>query len=368
MRSLSADAPLQHGLNPSANIIDELHAHRDGDLYTALTTGTGAREQPFTIWISTAGGAGEGILSEIYDSMFMGDGELEIRGSLTIYRNRPAGVLIYWYGAPRDADIEDPDVWMACNPISWLHDGIYLNKQYLRLKSRGAILEWRRYHLNQFTGSEAAWLPEGAWAKGNERVPLNPRLPIGVGVDRNPDGSLAAVCVAQKQGERVIVEAEIFPAEAATGHISSEALRQRLRTLRLEYPLPAVRDPHNRRPLVGPAYAYDSVAFGESAEMLDLEGMNMVDLPMTPAVMAPPSTLAYELITTGRLLHGNEPILGEHVANTTAMITDRGMKVTRSKIAGRPNVAGVAMVRAIAMAMQDAPPPAAPEPPSVVTF
>ncbi len=55
MRSLSADAALQHGLNPYANIIDELHAHRTADLYTALTTGTGAREQPFTLWISTAG-------------------------------------------------------------------------------------------------------------------------------------------------------------------------------------------------------------------------------------------------------------------------------------------------------------------------
>ncbi len=62
MRSLSADAALQHGLNPYANIIDELHAHRTADLYTALTTGTGAREQPFTLWISTAGVDAPGIL------------------------------------------------------------------------------------------------------------------------------------------------------------------------------------------------------------------------------------------------------------------------------------------------------------------
>jgi len=41
MRSLSSDAALQHGLNPSANIVDELHAHKSAELYTALTTGTG---------------------------------------------------------------------------------------------------------------------------------------------------------------------------------------------------------------------------------------------------------------------------------------------------------------------------------------
>ena len=66
----------------------------------------------------------------------------------------------------------------------------------------------------------------------------------------------------------------------------------------------------------------------------------MVDVPMTAAVMGPPSTLAYELITTGRLVHDDDPVLAEHVANTTAVLTDRGMKVTRSKHGStRPNVA-----------------------------
>src|SRR3972149_3943065 len=74
MRALSADAALQHGLNPSANIIDELHAHRDGALYTALTTGTLAREQPFTLWITTAG-AREAFLGEMYSVMETGPGE-----------------------------------------------------------------------------------------------------------------------------------------------------------------------------------------------------------------------------------------------------------------------------------------------------
>ena len=66
MRALSADAALQHGLNPSCSIIDEVHAHRDDDLYTALTTGTGAREQPFTLWITTAG-ARDSLLATLYD-------------------------------------------------------------------------------------------------------------------------------------------------------------------------------------------------------------------------------------------------------------------------------------------------------------
>ena len=38
-RVLSSDAPKQHGLNRSAVVVDELHAHRDdGELYYALRT------------------------------------------------------------------------------------------------------------------------------------------------------------------------------------------------------------------------------------------------------------------------------------------------------------------------------------------
>jgi phage terminase large subunit-like protein len=369
MRSLSSDGALQHGLNPSANIIDELHAHKSGELYTALTTGTGAREQPFTLWITTAGVAGEGILADLYDSMFSGTGELEVRGSLLVYRDRVNGTLIYWYGAPRDADIEDPAVWLACNPASWLADGKYLGREFARLRARGALLEWRRYHLNQFVGFEDTWLREGAWSATRGDLPLNVALPIGVGIDRSPDGELGAVAVAQRQGDRVVVRSQVFAPESATGMASAEAMRVRLRDLRVEFPLAQSRDEKTKRALAGPAYAFDRLAFGESAEMLEQDGLAMVDVPMTAAVMGPPSTLTYELITTGRLVHDDDPVLAVHVANTTAVLTDRGMKITRSKHGStRPNVACVAMVRAVAMAIQDAPVPFVRRPRKAVGF
>ncbi|MDQ6794020.1 MAG: hypothetical protein M3067_04195 [Chloroflexota bacterium] len=134
-------------------------------------------------------------------------------------------------------------------------------------------------------------------------------------------------------------------------------MKAAMRELRAEYPLPQARDEKTKRPLLGPAYAFDRQAFGESAEMLEGDGLNMVDVPLTASVMGPPSTLACELISTGRLVHDDDPILAEHVANTTATLTDRGMKVTRSKHnSTRPNVAAMALVRAVAMAMQEAPP------------
>ena len=201
MRALSADAALQHGLNPSANIIDELHAHRDGALYTALTTGTLAREQPFTLWITTAG-ARDSFLGEMYAMLETGAG-VEDRGALRIFRDRVNGVLIWWYGAPDDADIEDPAVWLAANPASWLQDGTELGREYARLRARGALPEWRTYHLNQFVASLEDWMPDADWRDRAGDVRLRADEPVYACVRVAHDHRAAAVAAAQRQGERV---------------------------------------------------------------------------------------------------------------------------------------------------------------------
>ena len=143
MRSLSAEAALQHGLNPYANIIDD--APRPSD--------RGPRHRPHDRH------RGERAALHALDQHGWGRrsrhprraarlyvrrprrNPLEDRGSLLIYRDRANGVLIWWYGAPRDADIEDPAVWLAANPASWLRDGTYLSQEYARLKARGALLD-----------------------------------------------------------------------------------------------------------------------------------------------------------------------------------------------------------------------------------
>jgi phage terminase large subunit-like protein len=369
MRSLSSEGALQHGLNSSLNLVDELHAHKNAELWTALTTGTGARADPLTLWLSTAGVAGEGILADVYESMFSGAGTLEERGSLLIYRDRENGVLIYWYGAPKDADIEDPAVWQATNPASWLQDLRFLRRQFGTLKAQGKLLEWRRYHLNQFLDTEQTWLRPGAFGGCKCNLGLRADLPIGVGIDRSPDGELAAIVVAQKQGERFVVRSQLFPAESATGIVSMEAMRVAARGLRTMYPLPQTTDDKTKRPILGPAFAFDRYAFRESAEILEEDGLNMLDMPMTANVMAPPTTLAFDLITTGRLAHDGDLVLAEHVSNTNATLTDRGMKVTRSRHGStRPNVAAIAMVRAVAMAALEAPKPYIRKPRKAVGF
>ncbi len=363
MRALASDGALQHGLNPSWTVIDEVHAHKDSELYTALATGTGARDQPFTQWITTAGVDEEGLLRDLYGQILEGPGETErVSEFLTVYRDRAGGVLIYWYAAPKDADIEDPRVWLGANPASWRTEDA-LRRDYLKLKSKGKQLEWRIYHLNQIMGAEETWLPEGAWSRLAEGAPdqddpwhgLDPQLPVGVGVERSPTQTSAAVCVAQRQGERLVVRAKHYRAEETTGTVNVVALRETLRNTRARFAAAMVSDPKTRMLVAGPAFAYDPAQFTESAEQLAGEGLNMVTFAQTAATMAPASAATYELVTDGRLVHDGDPVLAEHVADTSALLTERGMKVMKGK--RRPNSGCIALVMAVSVALPEAPRP-----------
>ena len=52
---LTADVPTKHGLNAPGVIFDELHAQPTRELWDVLTNATGARRQPLTLALTTAG-------------------------------------------------------------------------------------------------------------------------------------------------------------------------------------------------------------------------------------------------------------------------------------------------------------------------
>ncbi len=361
-RIISSDAPKQHGLNPSATIIDELHAHESGDLYVALMTGGGARRQPLTVSITTAGYDEETILGQIYNRA-MALPDIDHRPGLTIARDQSAGFLMYWYGASREADIDDPAVWSQANPAPWLSGGEYLGQQ--RRAPGLTDNDFRRYHLNMWVDSEQSWLEEGLWeACYDPAVQLDPRLPVGVGVDVGQQSDSSAVVVAQKQAERVIVRSRVWTNPYPAGHTlraswetPREEVRDHLRDIAAKYPAPATTDEYGRA-AVGPSFAYDPWQFAESAQTLAQDGLNMAKFPQTHQFMGPASTTTYERIKGRRLVHDGDPTLSQHVKNATAELTPRGWKVSKpKKSTAKKNDAAVALVMAVAMAELEPPKP-----------
>jgi phage terminase large subunit-like protein len=149
-RALSAEGALQHGLNPHCVIMDELWAFTTPsqvELYYALTTGQLARENPLIVSITTAGYDPDSICGKVYERG---------RSLKTTEEQRAARFLFSWHQAPDGCDLDDEQAWRQANPASWiaLDD---LRHERKRLPEH----VYRRLHLNEWTASEEAWLPEG---------------------------------------------------------------------------------------------------------------------------------------------------------------------------------------------------------------
>ncbi|MFG3476466.1 terminase large subunit [Streptomyces sp. NPDC047980] len=106
-RALSRIAETAHGLNVSGAVIDELHVHKSRDLVDAITTGTGARDQPMVVMITTADDAQEG---SIYDEMH---GVTEKVAEHVM--QDPAHYGVIWAAADSDDPFAEA-TWRKANP------------------------------------------------------------------------------------------------------------------------------------------------------------------------------------------------------------------------------------------------------------
>lgn len=158
-RALSSDGSRQHGLNIHAAVVDEVHVHKTPDLIEALETGTGSREQPLVVFITTADAGEDGTIYAVKREYLDGVANGTITDE-TFY-----GVV---FGADDTAEDFDPfstDTLRAANPgynVTVLAD--YLERKALEAKQSPAQLNsYLRLHLNIRTKQTVRWLPLDRW-------------------------------------------------------------------------------------------------------------------------------------------------------------------------------------------------------------
>lgn len=104
--ALSADAATKHGLSPSFIVYDELGQAPKRDLYEALDTAMGARDNPLMCIISTQAADDHAVMSELVDyGHRVESGEIE-----------DASFHLTFYGAEATDDPWSPDTWAKANP------------------------------------------------------------------------------------------------------------------------------------------------------------------------------------------------------------------------------------------------------------
>lgn len=154
-RVLSSDAPTKHGLNPHAVLFDELHAQPDRELWDVLTTAQGARRQPLTIAITTAGFDKQSLCYELFD--YCQQIEAGTRSD--------AQWFFRWYGASPEDDWRDRSVWKKANPSI----GHTVQMEFLEAEFReaealpGRQNTFKTLYLNAWVEQATRWLDLDVW-------------------------------------------------------------------------------------------------------------------------------------------------------------------------------------------------------------
>lgn len=162
LEPLGADHDSTDGLNPHLIIVDEFHAHKTRGLIDVLETATGARRQPLTFQITTAGDDPVSPGGDQHDyACKILDGVLEDETFFAFIAH-----------ADQEDDWLDERTWQKANP-NW---GVSVNPEDMRALARkakampAAAATFKQKRLNLWVGASAPWLSVDGWRLGQGKV------------------------------------------------------------------------------------------------------------------------------------------------------------------------------------------------------
>lgn len=318
-RALPHDADTAQGFHPSLTIVDELHVHKSRAMLDAMLTGAVGREEPLTVVITTAGAERRGVWWEV----------------LAEWREDPRA-YVYWVGASDEDDPADRRVWRRCNPASW----VTLD----RLETLWRTLppaSFERYHLNRapLRGPGAAFRAD-QWAACSGPPELDPEAPCVVAVDASLRRDHTAVVLDQyRDGVHHVLLYTFRPEDDPAGIVDHDAVAALIRDLCAQY--------HVRRAVCDRAY------FLRSMRELAAEGLPIEDFAQTHQNMARACQRLYDAVSGGRLRHGGDAVLTEHVLGAAAKETPFGWRLVKAEEDRRIDAA-IALAMAVDAAEADA--------------
>jgi len=335
IRVLAADVNTADGVIPTLALVDELHRHKTGDLYGVFRDGLGPRGGQL-ITISTAGDDEESPLGRLRRKGLELPDVKRVRTASESYTcARAAGYVMHEWALDPEDDRDDMDVVKRANPASWQ------TVEALRERHDSPSTtpwQWARFACGVWEQGEDRWLQPQQWdALCDPAVEIPAGAEVWAGVDLGVrHDSTAIVTVCRLEGGRWAARAEVVEPPGGDGSVSVAEIEDRIRAL------------GRRHRLLG--VAYDPWSFRRSAELLEADGILMVEHPMSQERMALASAGLYRLIDEGVLVHDGDPVLRAHVLAGSVKQTERGWRLVKDRHAKRPIDALIALAIAVSVA------------------
>ncbi|MFJ1895917.1 terminase large subunit [Streptomyces sp. NPDC088115] len=324
-RALSKIAETAHGLNVSGAIVDEVHVHKRRDLIDAIETGTGARDQPLVIFITTAD---EGVEGSIYDEK-----HTYTRRCADAVVSDPGHYGVIWAAEEGDDPYAEA-TWRKANPGLGASPSLaYMRREANKARSTPSYFPtFCRLSLNRRMRSSSRWLPLTLWDENAGSVDekrFRYRRAWG-GVDLSAVSDLSAwvlVVESRKPGVELEVISRFWLPEERIDELEAQLqvpLRQwaddGLLTLTegdaIDYDAIEKQIIADCRRLDVQRISYDRMFAGQLVQRVESKtrGVDLVPIAQTYLGMSPGSKELERLLREGRLHHGGNPILRWHAS------------------------------------------------------
>lgn len=337
-RVLAAEAPRLEGLNPTLAVIDELHVHPNDELWNVLTLGSGARVDPMTLAITTAGvmydkSGKESICYRLYKH-----GIDVVRGLV-----EDPTFFFAWWGAPQNADYKNPKTWKMANPG---FDDLIDPEDFASTINSTVEPEFRTKRLNQWVEAKSSWFPVGVWESAGDKtqtIPDGSEVVLAFDGSFNNDSTGIVICTV---GENPFIQVGGVWEKPASGGaewvVPINEVEQRIRDLCAKYKVREI--------------SCDPARWARSLQILEAERLPIVAFPQSPQRMIPSTSRLYSAIMDNEVTHDGDPVLERHVSNAIIKYSSGGPQIYKeSKHSLRKIDLAVCAVMAFARAQSLAP-------------
>lgn len=343
---VGANSKTMDGLNAHGVLLDEMHEHRDAGVYTKLTKAMGAREQPLTFIITTAG---------VYNPESIGWQKHDYARKVLNGDHQDEAFFAYIAAADKDADPFDPETWRQANPNYGISKyPAYMEIEAAKAKSQPTLYnEFLRFELNIWTQSQDRWLDADRWkACGTwqaDPVELEGEVCYGA-IDMSTSVDLTAFvlvfpetwkvlawmwCPEERILERSRQDGAPYDMWSQSGILQAtpgsavdyHAVRNDIVDIASRYPVQEVwYDPWNAHQI--------------AQELAEDHGIHTVQCRQGYASMNGPSRLFERLLYSGELQHGDNPALN-WMASHIAKKEDPAGNIKPDKSASSERIDGI---------------------------
>lgn len=336
-RAISSESRLKEGMNPSRVLFDELHTQRSDELWNVLNQGSGTREQPLVLWMSTKGVA-------VYTD---GSPSICFREYERIKRIMSGEEIDPTYGGRiyetnlRGRDYRDPEVWYEANPAL----GDFLSLEDMESKCRTmSEADFKTKRLNIWVTNAKTWIPDGALERrsspGRMVAASSEAILFLDGSYNNDSTALIAWVLDGGKPHLMLVGLWEKPERAEIDwHVNVPEVEQLIAyTCGLdewdgaEIDVTALERAGNAQLLTRMDVrwiGFDKSRWQHTLTRLEERGLPVYDYPNSPERMVPATAGFYDdlMDPRGKFTWDGHPALARHFANAVTKLTSKGVMI-----------------------------------------